>query len=52
MGKIDNEELAALAAKLAGRKSAGEVKGVYLEEVERLVEAGRMKEGEARSLVG
>ena len=42
MGKIDNEELGALAAKL-GKKSAAE-------EIKRLVGAGSLKEGEAKTL--
>ena len=52
MGKIDNEELAALAAKLVGKKSASDVKAVYVEEVKRLLGAGKMKEGEAKNLTG
>lgn len=50
VGKIDNEELAALAARLAGKKSAPDVKAVYVEEVRRLVAGGKMKEGEAKTL--
>ena len=52
MGRIDNEELAALAARLAGKKSARDVGGVYGEEVRRLVGAGRVKEGEVKMLGG
>ena len=51
MGKIDNEELAALAGKLNGKKSPADVKAVYAEEVKRLVAAGKMKEGEAKTLM-
>ena len=51
MGKVDNEELAVLAGKLNGKKGGGEVKGVWAEEVKRLVGARRMKEGEGKTLV-
>ncbi|KAK4156794.1 DnaJ domain-containing protein [Chaetomidium leptoderma] len=48
---IDPDEIAALAAKLNGLTVAGEIKGVWKEEVERLVAAGKLKEGEGKSLV-
>lgn len=48
--KIDNEELAALTAQLNGKKDAGEIKQIFVGEVKRLVEAGKLKEGEAKSL--
>ncbi|ORY17805.1 zuotin [Clohesyomyces aquaticus] len=48
--KIDNEELAALTAKLSGKKNGGEITQVFKDEVQRLVEAGKLKEGEAKSL--
>ncbi|KAL4875477.1 DnaJ domain-containing protein [Aspergillus karnatakaensis] len=48
-GKIDNEELAALAERLtAAGKDAAAVKNVFVEEVKRLVAAGKAKEGEAK----
>ncbi len=50
MGKIDNEELAALAGKLGSKKSAADVKEVYVEEIKRLVDAGKLKGGEAKTL--
>ena len=50
MGKIDNEELAALAAKLNGKKTAADVKAVWVTEVKRLVEAGTIKEGDAKTM--
>ena len=50
MGKIDNEELASFAAKLGDKKGAAAVKGVWQEEVKRLVGAGKLKDGEAKSL--
>ena len=50
MGRVDNEELAALAAKLNGKKSAMEVRGVLAEEVKRLVGAGKLKEGQAKTM--
>lgn len=51
MGKIDNEELAALAAKLGSKKDAGGVKAVWTDEIKRLIEAGKLKEGETKTLV-
>ncbi|GAB1311546.1 Zuotin [Madurella fahalii] len=49
-GKIDADEIAALAAKLNGLKVADEIKGVWKEEVERLVAAGKLNEGEIKAL--
>ncbi|KAK4247019.1 hypothetical protein C7999DRAFT_41634 [Corynascus novoguineensis] len=49
-GKIDADEIAALAGKLNGLKVADEIKGVWKSEVERLVGAGKLKEGEAKTL--
>ncbi|KAI0020029.1 putative zuotin [Xylariomycetidae sp. FL0641] len=49
-GKIDADEIAALAGKLNGLKVADEIKGVWSAEVKRLQEAGKLKEGEAKSL--
>ena len=51
MGKIDNEELAALAGKLGGAKGADAVGKVWAEEAKRLVDAGRIKNGEVKVLV-
>jgi DnaJ homolog subfamily C member 2 len=48
--KIDNEELAALTGKLNGKKNAGEITSIFKDEVKRLVGAGKMKDGEAKSL--
>lgn len=49
-GKIEPEELASLAERLtAAGKDVGAVKGVYVEETKRLVGAGKLKEGEAKS---
>ncbi|CAJ2503495.1 Uu.00g108890.m01.CDS01 [Anthostomella pinea] len=50
-GKIDPDEIAALAGKLNGLKVADEIKGVWSGEVKRLVGAGKLKDGEAKSLV-
>ncbi|GES59939.1 ribosome associated DnaJ chaperone Zuotin [Aspergillus terreus] len=48
ISKIDSEELAALAERLGtAGKDAAAVKNVYVEEVKRLVGAGKLKEGEA-----
>lgn len=49
-GKIDADEIAALAGKLNGLKVADEIKGVWKDEVTRLVGAGKLKEGDAKSL--
>ncbi|KAI9870208.1 MAG: hypothetical protein M1830_004533, partial [Pleopsidium flavum] len=50
MSKIDNEELAALAGKLGNKKSPVDVRAVYVEEIKRLVDAGKLKNGEAKTL--
>lgn len=50
-GKIDADEIAALAAKLKDLKVADEIKGVWTAEVKRLVDAGKIKEGEVKTLV-
>jgi len=49
-GKIDPDELAALAGKLNGLKVSTEIKSVWTEEVQRLVEGGKIKAGEVKSL--
>lgn len=49
-GKIDPDEIAALAGKLNGLKVADEIKGVWSGEVKRLVAAGKLKDGEAKAL--
>lgn len=48
-GKIDADEIAALAGKLNGLTVADEIKAVWQGEVKRLVDAGKLKEGEAKS---
>ncbi|KAI4155261.1 MAG: hypothetical protein LQ340_001114 [Diploschistes diacapsis] len=52
VGKMDPEEIGSLAAKLGGKKDAGVVRAAWKEEVTRLVSAGKMKDGEAKMLVG
>ncbi|KAK3372341.1 DnaJ domain-containing protein [Podospora didyma] len=47
--KVDPEEIAALAAKLNGLKVADEIKGVWVDEVKRLVDAGKIKETEVKA---
>lgn len=49
-GKVDPDEIAALASKLNGLKVADEIKSVWAEEVKRLVSAGKVKEGELKTL--
>lgn len=48
--KIDPDEMAALAAKLSGLTVADKIKGVWSDEVKRLVGAGKLKDGEAKNL--
>jgi DnaJ family protein C protein 2 len=50
-GKIDPDELSALAGKLNGLKIAGEIKTVWTDEVARLTSAGKLKEGDIKMLV-
>lgn len=49
-GKLDADETAALAQKLNGLKIQDEIKGVWSEEVKRLVGAGKLKDGDAKTL--
>ncbi|KAL2117722.1 hypothetical protein VTJ04DRAFT_7382 [Mycothermus thermophilus] len=49
-GRIDADEIAALATKLAGLKVADEIKGVWKGEIERLLAAGKLKDGEIKAL--
>ncbi|KAI1177840.1 DnaJ-domain-containing protein [Nemania sp. FL0916] len=49
-GKIEADEVAALAGKLNGLTVADEIKGVWSAEVKRLVDAGKLKDGEAKNL--
>lgn len=51
MAKVDNEELASLAGKLGGKKDQGEIKGIYAEVVKKLVDEGKIKEGEIKHLI-
>ncbi|KAI9861965.1 MAG: hypothetical protein M1813_005035 [Trichoglossum hirsutum] len=51
IAKIDNEELAALAARLNGKKGTKDVKSVYAEEVKRLQGEGKLKAGDAKTLL-
>jgi len=50
MGKLDNEELAALAGKLGNAKDVDGVGQAWREEVKRLSDAGKIKEGEVKVL--
>jgi len=49
-GKIDPDEIAALAARLNGLKVADEIKGIWSNEVKRLVEAGKIQLGDVKNL--
>ena len=48
--KVDPDEIAALAGKLGNLKVADEIKGVWQEEVKRLVAAGKVKETDFKAL--
>ncbi|KAF7188715.1 Zuotin [Pseudocercospora fuligena] len=48
--KLDNEELADFTAKLQGKTDKAAVKAVFAEEVQRLVGAGKAKDGEMKSI--
>lgn len=48
--KLDNEEIAELSAKLQGKTEKAAIKGVFQDEVKRMVEGGKVKEGEYKSL--
>lgn len=50
-GKIDADEVAALAGKLNGLTVADEIKGVWSAEVKRLVDSGKLKDGDAKNLL-
>lgn len=50
IARIDNEELAALAGKLSGKKDSAQVKSIWADEVRRLIAAGKVKEGEGKVL--
>ena len=50
IAKLDNEEIATLTAKLNGAKGADAIKQIYQDEVKQLVSAGKVKEGELKSL--
>lgn len=50
MGKLDNEELAALAGKLGSSKDLDAVSKAWGDEVKRLSGAGKIKDGEVKAL--
>lgn len=50
-GKIDPDEIAALAGKLNGLTVADEIKAVWTGEVKRLVDAGKLKDGDVKAMV-
>ncbi|KAK5999116.1 Zuotin [Cladobotryum mycophilum] len=49
-GKIEADEVADLAGKLNGLTVADEIKAVWNAEVKRLVDAGKLKDGDAKTL--
>ncbi|GAO17321.1 uncharacterized protein UV8b_05551 [Ustilaginoidea virens] len=48
--KIDPDEIAALADKLSGLAIGEKIKAIWSDEVKRLVEAGKLKDGEVKCL--
>lgn len=50
IAKLDNEEVAALTARLQGKSDKAEIKAVFVEEAKRLVEGGKAKEGDLKTL--
>ena len=50
MGKMEPEEVADLAGKLSGLKVSSEVSAAWKGEVKRLTEAGKLKDGEIKTL--
>jgi DnaJ family protein C protein 2 len=48
--KLDNEEIADLTAKLNGQTDKDTIKSAFADEVKRLIEAGKAKDGEFKSL--
>ncbi|KAI9717351.1 MAG: hypothetical protein M1828_007239 [Chrysothrix sp. TS-e1954] len=50
LAKVDPDELAELTSKLSIEKDAGKIQAVLGEEVKRLVGAGKLKDGDAKSL--
>ncbi|KAJ3477604.1 hypothetical protein NLG97_g8794 [Lecanicillium saksenae] len=49
-GKIDPDEIATLAGQLNGLTVADKIKAVWSAEVKRLVDAGKLKDGDAKNL--
>lgn len=50
LGKIDTDELATLKASLDGKTAASEIKQIFVDEVKRLTEAGKLSAGEVKTL--
>ncbi|KAF2769655.1 DnaJ-domain-containing protein [Teratosphaeria nubilosa] len=50
LAKLDNEEVALLSGKLNGKTAKNEIKAVLQEQAKTLVDAGKLKEGELKSL--
>lgn len=50
IAKLDNEEVAAFAAQLQGKTDKSAIKAIFTEEVQRLVGAGKAKDGEFKTL--
>lgn len=48
--KLDNEEIAAMTAKLQGKTDKGEIKSVFQEEVKQAVADGKAKDGDFKTL--
>ncbi|KAK4570229.1 Zuotin [Recurvomyces mirabilis] len=50
ISKWDNEELAVVTSRLNGKSDKGEIRAIFVEEVKKLVEGGKVKEGDMKSL--
>ncbi|KAK4540499.1 hypothetical protein LTR36_009137 [Oleoguttula mirabilis] len=50
LSKLDVDEITALVGKLKGEREAGEVKGIFKDELKRLLGAAQIKEGELTTL--
>ncbi|GAB7346739.1 hypothetical protein MBLNU459_g1848t1 [Dothideomycetes sp. NU459] len=49
IAKLEVEDLAVFSSKLNGKTDAAEIKALFVEEVKKLVDAGKLKEGELKS---
>lgn len=50
IAKLEVEDLALMSSRLNGKTDAAEIKTIFVEEAKKLVDAGKLKEGELKSL--